>query len=52
VDQQTKQALKHDQFVDSTKHGLEWATDNRSSLIRLSIIVVAAIFVLLGGFLY
>ncbi len=52
MDQQTKQALKHDQFVDSTKHGLEWATDNRSSLIRLSIIVVAAIFVLLGGFLF
>jgi len=52
VDQQTKQALKHDQFIDTTQHGLNWASENRSSLIRLSIIVVAAIFVLIGGYLF
>ncbi len=52
MDQQTKQALKHDQFVDTTQHGLEWATENRSSLIRLSIIVVAALFILIGGYLF
>ena len=43
VDQQTKQALKHDQFVDTTKHGLEWATENRRSVILTSSILLAAI---------
>jgi tetratricopeptide (TPR) repeat protein len=52
VDQQTKQALKHDQFVDTTQHGLDWASENRKTLIRVSIIIVAAIFVLIGGYLF
>ena len=33
MDQQTKKALKHDQFVDTTTHGLEWASENRRSVI-------------------
>ena len=33
MDQQTKAALKHDQFVDTTHHGLEWASENRRSVI-------------------
>jgi tetratricopeptide (TPR) repeat protein len=49
VDQQTKQALKHDQFVDTTKHGLEWATDNRRSVILTGGIVLAAIIVIVVG---
>ena len=52
MDQQTKQALKHDQFVDTTKHGLDWASENRNALIRLSVAVVAALFILIGGYLF
>jgi tetratricopeptide (TPR) repeat protein len=48
VDQQTKAALKHDQFVDTTKHGLEWASENRKqvmlySSIGLGVIVLAIV---------
>jgi len=49
VDQQTKQALKHDQFVDTTQHGLEWASENRRSLIVTSAVVLAAILVVVAG---
>src|SRR5258708_15963613 len=53
VDQQTKKALKHDQFVDTTTHGLEWASENRRSVIVTSSIVVAAIlFVVCGVLIY
>lgn len=51
VDQQTKQVLKHDQFVDSTKQGLEWASENRRSVIVTSSIVVAALLVIVCGVL-
>jgi tetratricopeptide (TPR) repeat protein len=51
VDQQTKQALKHDQFVDTTKHGLEWASENRRSVVVTSSIVLAAIIVVVGSVL-
>jgi len=46
VDQQTKKALKHDQFVDTTTHGLEWASENRRSVIITSSVVLAAILFL------
>jgi tetratricopeptide (TPR) repeat protein len=49
VDQQTKAALKHDQFVDTTKHGLEWAQENRHSVIVTSIIILAVILAAVGG---
>jgi hypothetical protein len=53
VDQQTKQALKHDQFVDSTNHGLEWASENRRSVIVTSAILLAVILVgVCGAVLY
>jgi tetratricopeptide (TPR) repeat protein len=51
VDQQTKQALKHDQFVDTTNHGLEWASENRRSVIVTSAILLAVIIVVVGGLL-
>jgi tetratricopeptide (TPR) repeat protein len=51
VDQQTRQALKHDKFVDTTAHGLEWAGDNRRSLIVSSAIALAAILVVVAGVL-
>jgi tetratricopeptide (TPR) repeat protein len=49
VDQQTRQALKHDQFVDTTKHGLEWATENRHSVIVTGVIAIATIIVIVVG---
>ena len=49
MDQQTRHALKHDQFVDTTQHGLEWASENRRRLIITSVIVVAVLFVAIVG---
>jgi tetratricopeptide (TPR) repeat protein len=49
VDQQTKAALKHDQFVDTTKHGLEWASEHRHSVIVTCIIILAVIIAAVGG---
>ena len=48
MDQQTKRELKQDQFVTSTGHGLEWASENRRSVIittsiLLGVIVLAVI---------
>ena len=40
MDQQTKAALKHDQFVDTTKHGLEWASEHRHSVIVTGSIIL------------
>jgi tetratricopeptide (TPR) repeat protein len=50
VDQQTKAALKQDQFVETTAHGLSWASENRRSVITTASILLAAIVVLVGGF--
>jgi len=47
VDQLTKEKLKHDQFIDTTTHGLEWANAHRSSVIRTTGIIVGAIVVLI-----
>jgi hypothetical protein len=51
VDQQTKQALKHDQFIDTTNQGLEWASENRRSVIVTSVVLLAVILVAVGGLL-
>jgi tetratricopeptide (TPR) repeat protein len=50
VDQQTRAALKKDKFVTTTTHGLEWASENRQSLIAnggilLAIILIAVVSV-------
>ena len=52
MDQQTKKALKHDQFVDTTTHGLEWASENRQSLIVTGSIALAAILIVVGSVLF
>lgn len=53
MDQQTRQALKHDQFVDTAQHGLEWATDHRRTLILVGSIVGVLIVVLaIGAFIF
>lgn len=50
MDQQTKQALKHDQFIDTTQHGLEWASDNRRSVIIAGSILLALLIIVVGSF--
>ncbi len=50
MDQQTRQALKHDQFVDTTAHGLEWASENRRSLVVTGSIILALILVIVGSY--
>jgi tetratricopeptide (TPR) repeat protein len=53
VDQQTKAALKQDKFVTTTSHGLEWASENRRSVITTTALLLAAILILvLGGVIY
>jgi len=49
VDQQTRQALKHDQFVDTTQHGIEWASHNRRSIVLWSSIVAAVLLLAVIG---
>lgn len=49
MDQQTKQALKHDQFIDTTQHGLEWASENRHAVIVTCSILLALIIIVVGG---
>jgi len=54
VDQQTKAALKQqDAFISTTSHGLEWAGENRRSVLVSSLILLAVIVVaVLAGVLY
>ena len=53
VDQQTRTALKHDKFVDTTSHGLEWASANRKPLIMtLSIIIAVIAIAAIGALIY
>jgi tetratricopeptide (TPR) repeat protein len=52
VDQQTKAALKHDQFVDTTQHGLEWASENRRSVIVTSAILLAVIVIVVVSVIF
>lgn len=53
MDQQTRQALKHDQFIDSTQHGLDWAKDNSRSLIVVGAIIAVLLIVIgIGAFIF
>lgn len=53
MDHQTKVALKQDQFVTTTSHGFEWASQNRRSVIVTAAIVFAVIVVLvIAGVIY
>lgn len=45
MDQQTRAALKKDKFVSTTTHGLEWASENRQSLITNGGILLVVILV-------
>jgi len=53
VDQQTKAALKQDRFVTTTSHGLEWASENRQSVIvTVSILLAVIVVAVLGGVIF
>jgi tetratricopeptide (TPR) repeat protein len=45
VDQQTKAALKQDKFITTTSHGLEWASENRKSVLVTVALLLAVILV-------
>lgn len=45
MDQQRKAELKQDHFVTTTSHGLEWASQNRKSVIVTTSILLALIIV-------
>ena len=49
MDQQTKAALKHDQFIDTTQHSLAWASENRRSVIITSCILLGVIVLAVAG---
>ncbi len=49
MDQQTKVALKQDNFVTTTHSGLEWASENRRSVIVTTSLLMAMIVVLVGA---
>jgi predicted negative regulator of RcsB-dependent stress response len=49
VDQQTKAALKqNDKFVTTTEHGIEWASENRKSVIVTTSLLFVAILVIVA----
>jgi tetratricopeptide (TPR) repeat protein len=49
VDQQTRQALKRDKFVSTTNQGIEWASENRQSVVRLGAIAAAVVILVIAG---
>lgn len=53
MDQQTKAALKRDQFIDTTQQGLDWASEHRHGVIVGSIVVlVALVIAIVSGVIY
>jgi tetratricopeptide (TPR) repeat protein len=44
--EERKQSLKQDHFIETTSHGLEWASENRKSVIQTVGLGLAAIVVL------
>ena len=49
MDHQTKVALKEDHFVTTTAHGLEWASENRKSVITTVLIMLGLIVVVVAA---
>jgi predicted negative regulator of RcsB-dependent stress response len=43
VDTQTRHALKHDRFVDSTTSALDWVQENRGLVIRYSVVALVVV---------
>lgn len=49
MDQQTRQALKRDKFVSTTTQGIEWASENRQSIVKLGAIAAAVLIIVIAG---
>ena len=49
MDQQTRHALKEDKFVDTTTHGIDWASENRKPVLVATAVIVALILVAVLG---
>lgn len=47
MDQRTRQALKKDKFVSTTTHGLEWASENRQSVMVTGSAILSVIAVVI-----
>jgi tetratricopeptide (TPR) repeat protein len=52
VDSQTRHALKQDKFVRATQNSASWVGDHRSSVIRISIVVVVVLALAIAGVVY
>jgi tetratricopeptide (TPR) repeat protein len=53
VDHQTKVALKQDQFVTTTAHGLDWVSENRRTvLVGSAVAFVVLVLAVVGGVLW
>ena len=53
MDQQTKAALKRDQFIDTTQHGLDWASEHRHGVIVGSVVaLVVLVIAIVAGVIY
>ena len=53
VDQQTRASLKQDNYVTVTSHGLDWASQNRRSVIvSAAILLVVILIAVAAGVLY
>ncbi len=49
MDQQTKAALRQDHFVETTAHGLSWASENRRAVITTVTLLLVVILVVVGS---
>ncbi len=52
MDQQTKAALKQDHFIETTAHGLSWASANRRSVITTVSLLLLVIVLVVGGVVF
>lgn len=52
MDSQTRHALKQDKFVQTTQSGVDWVGSHRTSVIRISIAVVAVLALIISGIVY
>ncbi|WP_245782074.1 tetratricopeptide repeat protein [Granulicella pectinivorans] len=49
VDQQTKAALKQDNFIEVTGTSIHWANENRRSVITTSVILLVVVLIAVGS---
>lgn len=52
MDQQTKETLRHDQFLETTTTGISWASANRRSIITAAAVLLLVIVAVIGAFAF